>query len=46
VEGRSALLCWKLGEVGISHWHGLDEAADERIPLDGRPVKGERERLN
>jgi hypothetical protein len=46
VEGHSALLCWKLGEIGIAHWHGVDDAAEERIPLDGRLVKGERERLN
>ena len=25
VEGRAALLCWKLGEVGISYWHGLED---------------------
>jgi hypothetical protein len=23
VEGRTVLLCWKLGEKGITHWHDL-----------------------
>ena len=46
VEGRSALLCWKLGEAAISHWHGQEESPEERILLGGRFVKGERERLN
>jgi hypothetical protein len=42
VEGRAALLCWRLGEPAISHWHGLDESAEHRKPLDGRMGKGER----
>ncbi|WP_213806050.1 DUF2203 family protein [Granulicella sp. dw_53] len=42
VEGRAALLCWKMGEVGISHWHGVDESAEQRRPLDGRLGKSER----
>ena len=46
VEGRSALLCWKLGEAGISHWHHLEEAPEQRRELDARFGKGERERLN
>jgi hypothetical protein len=46
VEGRSALLCWKLGEAGISHWHDLEEAPEQRRELDARFGKGERERLN
>ena len=46
VEGRSALLCWKLGEAGISHWHDLEETPEQRRELDARFGKGERERLN
>ena len=25
VEGKVVLLCWKLGEETITHWHGTDE---------------------
>ncbi len=25
VEGKTILLCWKLGERKIAHWHGTDE---------------------
>src|SRR6202161_2044069 len=25
VEGRVVLLCWKMGEHFIKHWHGTDE---------------------
>jgi hypothetical protein len=46
LEGRAALLCWKLGEVGISHWHDLEETPEQRRELDARFGKGERERLN
>jgi hypothetical protein len=46
MEGRPAVLCWKLGEVAIAHWHGLDDSPEERKPLDARFGKGERERLN
>ena len=28
VDGRTVLLCWKLGEKGITHWHSV---SDERI---------------
>ena len=46
VEGEVVLLCWKLGEPAITHWHAAEEDADSRRPLDGRFGKGERERLN
>jgi hypothetical protein len=42
VEGRPALLCWQMGEPAISHWHGVDEGAEQRKPLDGRLGKSER----
>jgi len=27
------LLCWKLGEDDIGHWHGLEEGFAGRKPL-------------
>jgi hypothetical protein len=32
-EGRVVNLCWKYGESGVSHWHGLDEGFANRKPL-------------
>ena len=34
VEDRVILLCWKLGETGISHWHSTDEGFAGRKPID------------
>jgi hypothetical protein len=34
VEGRTILLCWKLGEKSIAHWHGTDEGYRYRKPID------------
>lgn len=42
VEGEVVLLCWKLGEPSIAHWHTAEEDADARRPLDARFGKGER----
>lgn len=36
VEGRTVLLCWKLGEKSISHWHGTEEGFAGRKPIDER----------
>jgi|SRR5208283_561179 hypothetical protein len=36
VEGRTVLLCWKLGEKSIAHWHGTDEGFSGRKPIDER----------
>lgn len=46
VGGETVLLCWKMGEPGISHWHGLEDDFDSRKPLDARFDRSERERLN
>ncbi len=46
IDGEVVLLCWKLGESAITHWHSTEEDADARRPLDGRFGKSERERLN
>jgi hypothetical protein len=42
VEGRIVLLCWKMGEHTITHWHGTDEGFAGRKPIDekiARPKK-------
>jgi len=36
VESEIVLLCWKLGESGITHWHGLTEGFAGRKPIDER----------
>jgi len=36
VEGEILLLCWKLGESGITHWHGTSEGFAGRKPIDQR----------
>jgi hypothetical protein len=36
VEGQTVLLCWKLGEPTITHWHGTDEGFAGRKPIDER----------
>jgi hypothetical protein len=42
VEGHTVLLCWKLGEKGITHWHGTSEGFAGRKPIDERIVKARR----
>jgi hypothetical protein len=42
VEGRTVLLCWKLGETGITHWHGVSEGFAGRKPIDERIAKAKR----
>ena len=36
VEGEILLLCWKLGEPAIAHWHGTNEGFAARKPIDAR----------
>jgi len=36
VDGEVILLCWKLGEAAITHWHGIEEGFKGRKPIDGR----------
>jgi hypothetical protein len=31
--GRDILLCWKVGEPAVAHWHGVDEGFAGRKPL-------------
>lgn len=33
LDGREVLLCWKLGESRIEHWHGADEGFFGRKPI-------------
>jgi hypothetical protein len=36
VDGEIVLLCWKMGEPTISHWHGTEEGYAGRRPIDQR----------
>jgi hypothetical protein len=42
VDGRTVLLCWKLGENAITHWHGISEGFAGRKPIDERIAKAKR----
>jgi len=42
VDGTVVLLCWKLGEKGITHWHGVSEGFAGRKPIDERIAKAKR----
>lgn len=42
VEGRTVLLCWKLGEPGITHWHDTSEGFAGRKPIDEKIAKAKR----
>jgi hypothetical protein len=36
VDGNVVLLCWKMGEPTITHWHGVEEGFAGRKPIDER----------
>ncbi len=40
VEGDVILLCWKLGEKGITHYHSTSEGFAGRKPIDSRISRG------
>lgn len=42
VDGQKILLCWKLGEKSITHWHGLEEGFAGRKPIDARIARAKR----
>jgi hypothetical protein len=42
VEGQIILLCWKLGEKSITHWHGTQEGFGGRKPIDERIARAKR----
>jgi len=42
VEGRVVLLCWKMGETSITHWHSTEEGFAGRKPIDERIARPKR----
>lgn len=42
VDGHTVLLCWKLGEKSITHWHGVSEGFAGRKRIDERIAKAKR----
>lgn len=40
LEDRIVLLCWKLGEEAITHWHSMEEGFAGRKPIDSRFARG------
>src|ERR1700680_3142662 len=42
VEGQIVLLCWKLGDKSITHWHGTEEGFAGRKPIDERIARGKK----
>jgi hypothetical protein len=46
IDGKTILLCWKLGEKEIGYWHSSEDGFAGRKPLDARFGKPERERPN
>lgn len=37
--GEDVLLCWKIGEKRIEHWHPMDEGYSARQPLDDQVAR-------
>lgn len=46
VDGEIVLLCWKLGETSITHWHGMDEGFAGRKPVDERIKRAQSGNIN
>src|SRR5438874_10976138 len=42
VDGQVILLCWKLGEKAITHWHGVSEGFAGRKPINERISRAKR----
>lgn len=42
VDGQIILLCWKLGEKSITHWHGTQEGFAGRKPVDERIARAKK----
>jgi len=42
VDRATVLLCWKLGEKKITHWHSQTEGFAGRKPIDERIAKAEK----
>jgi hypothetical protein len=41
-EGRVVLLCWRMGEPSITHWHSTEEGFAGRKPIDERIARSKR----
>ena len=46
VDGEILLLCWKLGEKKITHWHSPEEGFAGRKPIDERIAKAAGKKSN
>lgn len=46
VDEEIILLCWKLGEPSITHWHSTEEGFAGRKPIDDRIARAKSEDLN
>ncbi len=44
--GEIVLLCWKLGESAITHWHGMEEGYAGRKPIDERIARAKPDQIN
>jgi len=42
VEGETVLLCWKMGEKSITHWHSTSSGFAGRKPIDERIARSKR----
>jgi hypothetical protein len=42
VEGEVVLLCWKMGENSITHWHSASSGFAGRKPIDDRIARSKR----
>ena len=42
VEGSVVLLCWRMGETSITHWHSTEEGFAGRKPIDERITRSKR----
>ena len=46
VDGEIILLCWKMGEEKITHWHSTTEGFAGRRPIDERISRAEGDKAN
>lgn len=40
LDDRDVWLCWRLGELGVGHFHEIDEGYRNRRPLEPEPAGG------
>ena len=45
-DAGEIMLCWQMDEGAVTHWHADEEEPAERLPLESRIGRGDRERLN